>query len=97
MAVVLYVSSTNWRHFSDQTPSIENNDSEKEFRRLLNFLLTAINKFQVPINFKRLIGLKITSVKFTYLSRDGLDVSFSVPLGSLRSDKGDVHENIAEK
>ena len=93
MAVVLYVSSTNWRHFSDQTPSIENNDSEKEFRQLLNFLLTAINKFQVPINFKRLIGLKITLVKFTYLSRDGLDVSFSVPLGSLRSD----HENLAEK
>ena len=97
MAVLLYVSSTNWRHFSDQIPSIENNDKESEFRRLLNFLLTTINKFQFPINFKRLIGLKITLVKFTYLSRDGLDVSFSVPLGSLRSDNGDVHKNIAEK
>ena len=96
MAVLLYVSSTNWRHFSDQILSIENNDKESEFRRLLNFLLTTINKFQVPINFKRLTGLKITLVKFTYLSRDGLDVSFSVPLGSLRSDNGDVHENIAE-
>ena len=97
MAVLLYVSSTNWRHFSDQIPSLENNDKESEFRRLLNFLLTTINKFQFPINLKRLIGLKITLVKFTYLSRDGLDVSFSVPLGSLRSDNGDVHENIAEK
>ena len=97
MAVVLYVSSTNWRHFADETPSIENNDKEREFRRLLNFLLTTINKFQFPINFKRLIGVKITLVKFTYLSRDGLNVSFSVPLGSLESDNGDVHENLAEK